>query len=150
LDRAAVRSAFWIVEDPPPLLEGRLRDRSIEFEAESRVEPLLDGLGQIDRYTAVREDELIHGITLRLLNPATGEWSLYWADSVRPGKLLPPMVGRFQGGSGEFFGDEVDGRTVRCPSLDGRQQRQAAVGTAFSDDGGKTWETNWIMMSRDD
>jgi hypothetical protein len=130
-------------------LKGRLRRSQewIEFEAESRVEPLLDGLGQIDRYTGVLEGRRIHGVTLRLLDPATGEWTLYWADSVRPGKLLPPMVGRFSGGSGEFFGDEeVDGRSVLC------RFRWNGLGTdapqweqAFSGDGGSTWETNWIM-----
>jgi hypothetical protein len=130
-------------------LNGRLRGSRewIEFEAESRVEPLLDGLGQIDRYTAVREGKRIHGLTLRLLDPSTGEWTLYWADSVRPGKLLPPMVGRLSNGSGEFFGDEeVDGRPVLC------RFRWTGLGTdaprweqAFSDDQGRNWETNWIM-----
>lgn len=130
-------------------LKERLRGSKewMEFEAESRVEPLLDGLGQIDRYTALRGETLLHGITLRLLNPATGEWSLYWADDQRPGRLLPPMVGRLQDGSGEFFGDEeVDDRKVLC------RFRWMDLGTdsprweqAFSDDGGKTWETNWIM-----
>jgi hypothetical protein len=48
---------------------------------------------------------------------------------------------------GEFLGDEfVDGKKVLCrfnwtrtnPDSPRREQ-------AFSDDGGKTWETNWIM-----
>lgn len=130
-------------------LKGRLRGSTewIEFDGESTAEPLLGGLGQLDRYTAVREGRRILGITLRLLDPATGEWFLYWADDVRAGKLLPPMVGRFQGASGEFFGDEeVDGRKVRC------RFRWTGMGTdaprweqAFSDDGGTTWEVNWIM-----
>jgi hypothetical protein len=124
-------------------------DDWVEFEAESRVEPLLDGLGQIDRYSAEREGKRIEGLTLRLLDPATGEWTLYWADTVRPGKVLPPMVGRLRDGdgSGEFFGnEEVDGRRVRCRFL------WTGLGTdaprweqAFSDDEGRTWETNWIM-----
>jgi hypothetical protein len=76
---------------------------------------LLDGLGQLDRYSAVRDGATVEGVTLRLFNPATGEWSLHWADTVRPGVLLPPMVGRFKGDVGEFFGDEmVDGRKVLC------------------------------------
>jgi len=57
------------------------------------------------------------------------------------------MVGRFMGGIGEFFGDEtVDGKPVLCrfrwtqPTADSARWEQA-----FSDDGGRTWETNWIM-----
>jgi NIPSNAP len=119
----------------------------IEFVARSDVEPLLNGLGQLDRYNAVRDGLPVEGITLRLFNPATGEWLLHWADTVRPGVLLPPMVGRFKGGVGEFFGDETaDGKHVLCRfhwtrTSDGSPRWEQA----FSDDGGKTWEINWIM-----
>jgi hypothetical protein len=130
-------------------LTERLKHSSdwIEFDARSEVEPLLNGLGQLDRYSAVRNGSPIEGITLRLFNPATGEWSLHWADTVRPGVLLPPMVGRFKGTVGEFFGDEtVDGKRVLCRfhwtrSPDGLPRWEQA----FSDDGGTTWEINWIM-----
>ena len=130
-------------------LKGRLRRSTewIEFDAHSDVQPLLEGLGQLDRYRAVRDGNAIEGVTLRLFNPATGEWSLHWADTVNPGVLLPPMVGKFNGDVGEFLGDEfVDGKKVLCrfnwtrTNPDSPRWEQA-----FSDDGGKTWETNWIM-----
>jgi NIPSNAP len=119
----------------------------IEFNARSDVDPLLNGLGQLARYSAVRGGSPVEGVTLRLFNPATEEWSLHWADTVRAGVLLPPMVGRFKGNVGEFFGDEtVDGKRVLCrfhwtltPEGFPRWEQ------AFSDDGGKTWEINWIM-----
>jgi len=128
-------------------LKERLKGSSewIEFDARADVEPVLDGLGQIDRYRAVRDGSPIEGITLRLFNPETGEWSLHWADTVRAGVLLPPMVGRFTNGVGEFFGDEaLDGRPVLC------RFRWTSEGSprweqAFSADGGTTWETNWVM-----
>jgi hypothetical protein len=130
-------------------LTRRLQQSSewIEFDAQSDVQPLLNGLGQLDRYNAVRDGGAVEGVTLRLFNPETGEWSLHWADTVRPGVLLPPMVGRFKGGVGEFFGDEmVDGKKVLCRF----HWSRANAGSprweqAFSNDGGKTWETNWIM-----
>jgi hypothetical protein len=119
----------------------------IEFDARSHVEPLLLGFGHLDRYTAVRDGSPFEGITLRLFDPATGQWSIHWADTARARTLLPPMVGRFVDGVGEFYGDEtVDGKTVLCrfvwtrPSADSARWEQA-----FSDDAGKTWETNWIM-----
>jgi NIPSNAP len=130
-------------------LKERLKGSSdwIEFEARSDVEPLLNGFGQIDRYGAMRNGSRVEGVTLRLFNPSTGEWSLHWADTVRTGELLPPMVGRFKSGVGEFFGDEMlDGRRVLCRfhwtrTPDGLPRWEQA----FSDDGGKTWETNWVM-----
>lgn len=131
-------------------LEGRLRGSTtwIEYDAQYDLQLLLDGLGNIDRYTAVGEGHTINGMTLRLFNPSTGEWSLYWADNVRAGILQPPMIGKFHGDVGEFFGDEeVNGKKVLCRfrwlrgNLNSPQWEQA-----FSADGGKTWETNWIMV----
>ncbi len=130
-------------------LKRRLQQSSewIEFDAQSDVQPLLNGLGQLDRYNAVRDGGAVEGVTLRLFNPETGEWSLHWADTVRPGVLLPPMVGSFTGDVGEFFGDEMlDGKKVFCRF----RWSRANAGSprweqAFSNDGGKTWETNWIM-----
>ena len=130
-------------------LKGRMRHSTewIEFEAQSDVQPLLNGLGQLDRFRAVRDGNAIEGVTLRLFNPATGEWSLHWADTVNPGVLLPPMVGRFNGDVGEFFGDEfVEGNKVLCRFYWTRTNPDSPRWEqAFSDDGGKTWETNWIM-----
>src|SRR5437868_13057511 len=98
-------------------LNGRLRGSHewIDFNGTLEAEPLLNGLGNIDRYVAVRSGQTILGTTLRLFNPATQQWSLYWADNVRAGILQPPMVGKFDGDLGEFFGDEeVDGNKVLC------------------------------------
>jgi hypothetical protein len=130
-------------------LKGRLQHSTewIEFDARSETAPLLDGFGHLDRYFAVRDGVPFEGITLRLFDPVTGEWSIHWADTAHARTLLPPMVGRFIGGVGEFYGDEaVDGKTVRCrflwtrPTADSARWEQA-----FSNDDGKTWETNWIM-----
>jgi hypothetical protein len=43
----------------------------MEFEARSHVEPLLDGFGHLDRYSAMRDGSPFEGITLRLFDPAT-------------------------------------------------------------------------------
>lgn len=87
------------------------------------------------------------GLTIRIFNPATEQWSIYWASTSR-GALDPsPMVGRFDGGRGEFYGEEqVEGRSVRCRFIwtvhgpDTCRWEQA-----FSADGEQTWETNWSM-----
>lgn len=130
-------------------LNTRLRNSTdwIEFEGRANVQPLLNGFGHIDQYSAVREGQRLEGITVRLFNPATAEWSLYWADTMRAPTFLPVMVGRFVGDVSEFFGDEtVDGKRVLCryrwtnsPAGSPRWEQ------AFSGDNGQTWETNWIM-----
>jgi hypothetical protein len=128
---------------------GRLRHSTewIEFGARAEVQPLLDGLGNLDRYRFVRDGVDIEGVTLRLFDPATGRWSIHWADSAHPGTLLPPMVGKFDGDVGRFFGEEsVDGKAVLCRFLWTRAGASSPRWEqAFSDDAGETWETNWIM-----
>lgn len=130
-------------------LNGRLRGSTewIEFEARYKFELLLNGLGNMDRFFAERDGKPMEGLTLRLYNPATGEWSLHWADTVRPGVLFPPMTGKFRDGVGEFFGEEeVNGKKVLCRFLWTRPAPESPRWEqAFSADGGKTWETNWIM-----
>ena len=48
------------------------------------------------------------GMTLRLYDPETKLWSIYWSDT-KSHKLFPPTIGRFDNGRGEFFGDDVEG-----------------------------------------
>ena len=86
------------------------------------------------------------GISLRLQDPITQDWSIYWVNS-RDGKLaLPPTVGRFdEHGVGEFFSDEeLDGTPIRVRYrwLE-ITEKSARWEQAFSFDGGETWETNW-------
>ncbi|MFF0309805.1 hypothetical protein ACFYSC_20445 [Streptosporangium sp. NPDC004379] len=87
------------------------------------------------------------GLTLRLYDQETGQWSLYWA-SKRTGTLFPPVVGRFSGGRGEFYGDDTyEGTPIRArfiwSDITGDSARWEQ---AFSVDGEKTWLTNWTMV----
>jgi hypothetical protein len=52
-------------------LTGRLRHSTkwVEFDAQSDVQPLLNGLGQLDRYRAQRDGDAIEGVTLRPVQP---------------------------------------------------------------------------------
>jgi hypothetical protein len=118
-----------------------------EFESTCQARAILGGLGNMDEFTMDRASGRVLAVTLRLFNPANGEWSIYWAASTGNGRLDVPMVGRFEGQRGEFFSQEVfEGRhvfnrfiwTVEAPGSCRWEQ-------AYSADGGKTWETNWIM-----
>jgi hypothetical protein len=86
------------------------------------------------------------GISLRLLDPATQQWSIYWVNS-RNGQLaLPPVVGHFEDGVGEFFSDEeYDGKNIRVRyRWSNITATTARWEQAFSTDHGETWETNWV------
>lgn len=85
------------------------------------------------------------GLNLRLFNPQSRQWSLNFASS-RGGMLTPPTIGAFIDGRGEFYNQETfDGRAVLVRFLiipiDADTIR---FEQAFSADGGKTWEVNWI------
>lgn len=115
------------------------------FDALGVVRPILGGTGNLDEY-ATDHWPGFEALSLRVFSPATRLWSIHWADT-RAGALLPPTVGRFEGGRGDFYGKEViDGRDVTVHFV------WANVDTPnptwiqeFSVDGGDTWEVNWHM-----
>ncbi|MCZ0985842.1 hypothetical protein [Streptomyces diastatochromogenes] len=118
-----------------------------EFPATSRCRPLFDGAANID------EIDMPHlgakGLTLRLFDHETGQWSLNWSAS-RSGKLFPPVTGRFEGDRGEFYGDDAyRGKDVRVRFVwSGVSPTAARWEQAFSVDGERTWVTNWTMDFR--
>jgi hypothetical protein len=87
----------------------------------------------------------IEGLSLQLYDPKSHQWSLTFASS-GDDILDPSTIGEFKDGRGEFFDQEpFNGRMillrkvwVNMPPNSGRFEE------AYSDDGGKTWETNWI------
>lgn len=86
------------------------------------------------------------GMSLRTYNPHKDEWAIYWINSA-DGILQPPVFGRFEKGEGTFAGDDMDGgRPVKVKFHWSRTDTESPRWSqAFSYDGGKTWETNWIM-----
>lgn len=113
---------------------------------DSRIEcwPILGGMGNVDTMSARRGELDFEGASLRVLSRETGLWSIYWLDNIT-GTLLPPVVGRFVDGDGEFFGhDEHNGVPVLVRfRWSGITPTAARWEQAFSTDGGDTWETNW-------
>jgi hypothetical protein len=73
------------------------------------------------------------------------QWSLNWATS-KSGLFGAATVGEFRDGTGGFFDQEVfEGRTILVRYVwSGITKSSAHFEQAFSDDGGKTWEVNWI------
>ena len=117
-----------------------------EFEATVVARPLLDGLGNEDEFGTDFDGGFI-GMSFRFFDRDTQLWSIYWADTRRLGVLDPPVFGGFDGDTGVFEGeDTLEGRPILV------RFTWSAVTTptprwdqAFSEDGGETWETNWVM-----
>jgi hypothetical protein len=105
----------------------------------------LGRLGNIGHFKAMCDGEPVEGVSLRLYNPQTGDWTIRWADTPRPGAIQPPVVGRFEHGVGTFYGNAFwDARPVKVRVIWSRTPRPRFE-QAFSLDKGRTWETNWIM-----
>lgn len=123
------------------------------FHADQHCQPLLGGLGNLDEFvsdwTRPGQHERFIGMTLRLFNPESRQWSLYWAGN-HDGVLEAPVVGGFRDGVGTFYGRlEHDGRPVLARFTWERLGGNAAHWhQAFSADEGRHWETNWHMWLR--
>lgn len=89
----------------------------------------------------------IAGVSLRLYQPASGQWSLHFANLAN-GLMTDPMHGSFKQGTGTFYGqDTVNGRLVFVRFLVLPVNKdQWRFEQAYSADGGATWETNWIAV----
>jgi hypothetical protein len=118
-----------------------------EFDGTTVERPLWDGRGNLEEYEATLPDGVrLRGLALRLYDPRTERWSIHWSNSVN-GTLDAPMIGTFREGRGEFYSHEdYQGRMilVRFTWTSGGPDA-AHWEQAFSADGGRTWETNWIM-----
>lgn len=118
----------------------------IEFDATCEARPILDGLGNIDEFRSEHRGGFT-GMSLRLFDPGSGQWSIYWASTRHPGILDPPVTGAFSGDTGTFEGtDSFDGRPVLVRYLwSGTTTSSPRWEQSFSTDNGQTWETNWVM-----
>ena len=118
----------------------------IEFAGPASVRKFLGGMGNTDEVRIDLPEGSYQGATVRLYNPATRDWSIFWMDSRDP-KMDPPMVGRFENSRGLFFGDDtLNSAPIRVRFIWTPMTRtECRWEQAFSADGGATWETNWIM-----
>jgi hypothetical protein len=118
-----------------------------EIEGVAVVRKVLGGMGNVDEITMKRESGCLEGLTLRLYNPESRQWSMYWASGV-DGILQPPVIGSFVDRRGEFYSQEsFEGRSIFCRFIcSDITEKSCRWEQAFSTDGGKTWETNRIAV----
>jgi hypothetical protein len=118
----------------------------IEFEGTGFCYKVWDGRAQLDTIEVDGPTGQIEGLTLRLDNPQSHQWSLYWANSADGNMSDPPQIGEFKNGRGEFYAQVMrKGRAILVRyDWSGMTMNSPHFEQAFSDDGGKTWEVNWI------
>ena len=119
----------------------------VEYQGTSVVRRLWDSGGCLVELDVEGPAGRIEGVSLRLYDPRSGQWRLNFANS-RAGVLTPPTIGGFEGGRGEFYDQEdYEGRAVFVRFLILPQDADTIrFEQAFSEDGGRTWETNWIAV----
>jgi hypothetical protein len=115
------------------------------LDGTSVVRPVWGGLANLGELDVDGGGTHVQGLSLRVYDPKARQWRIHWANS-RDGVLGPAMVGGFSGGRGEFYDQEdFEGRPIFVRFIfSDIAARSFKIEQAFSDDGGKSWETNWI------
>jgi len=120
----------------------------IEFEGTLNSQPLMGGYSNVDDLILEVPGAPYRGVALRSFDSKTQQWSIWWLDSRTPlGPLDPPMRGTFQNGVGTFYADDTfNGKPVRIRFIWSKiTSTTCHWEQAYSPDGGKTWETNWVQ-----
>jgi hypothetical protein len=117
----------------------------VEYKGTSVVRKIWDGRANLVELVADGPAGHFEGLNLRLYNPQSHQWSLNFANS-GDGIVTEPTVGEFKNGRGEFFDQEtLNGRAILVRFvISDITPNSCRFEQSFSDDGGKTWEVNWI------
>jgi hypothetical protein len=119
----------------------------LEFTGTTIAQPMLGGQANVDDNILDKPGGPYRAVTIRAFDPKAQKWSIWWLDGRHPDKLGVPMVGSFDDGLGTFLADDTfEGRAIKVRFLWSRITPQSCRWEqAYSEDGGKTWETNWVM-----
>jgi hypothetical protein len=119
----------------------------IEYEGTTVVRKVWNGRADLVELVADGPAGRFEGLSLRLYNPQSRQWSLNFAN-VKGGVMTQPTIGEFRNGRGEFYSqDTLDGRAILVRFVISDITHDSChFEQAFSDDGGKTWEVNWIAV----
>jgi hypothetical protein len=117
----------------------------VEYEGTTVVRKVWNGGANLVELDVSGPAGRIEGLSLRLYNPQSRQWSLNFSNR-KGGTLSPPTIGEFRNGRGEFFAQEtLDGRAILVRFvISDITPDSCRFEQAFSDDGGKTWEVNWL------
>ena len=117
----------------------------IEFDGTGVCRSIWDGNAYIEEVDFHGPTGDIKGLAVRLYNPRSHQWSINWANAAN-GTFDLPTIGSFKNGRGEFYDQETyKGRTILVRyTWTATTTNSPHFEQAYSEDGGKTWEVNWI------
>ena len=118
----------------------------VEFDGTLKTRKIWNGDGDVEEFDATSPTGLLTGLAVRLYNPQSHQWSIYWANKKNGAMDSSPQVGQFKNGRGEFYGtDTLNGKFIIIRFVwTNTHSDSPHFEQSFSDDGGKTWEVNWI------
>ena len=119
----------------------------VEYEGTTVVRKVLDGRANLVELKVSGPAGRLEGLSLRLYNPQSRQWSLNFAN-ITDGQLTTPSIGEFKNGRGEFYNqDTYNGRAIFVRFVITKiSDDQYRFEQSFSGDGAKTWELNWIAI----
>jgi hypothetical protein len=117
----------------------------VDYDGRSIVRKVWNGQANLLELEANGAAGHIEALSLRLYNASSRQWSLNFASSAS-GAFGPPTVGEFRNGRGEFYDQEtLNGRSILVRFvISDITPNSCRFEQAFSADGGKTWEVNWV------
>ena len=117
----------------------------VEYDGKSTVREVWEGRANLVELEVSGQAGRIEGLSLRLYNPQSHQWSLTFSNSSY-GTLSRPVIGEFKNGRGEFYSQEdLAGRMIFVRFIiSDITPTSAHFEQSYSPDGGKSWEVNWI------
>jgi hypothetical protein len=117
----------------------------VDYDGITTVRKVWNGKANLVELEADGPAGHIEALSLRLYNPESHQWSLNFSNSAG-GTIGIPTIGEFRDGRGEFYDQEtLSGRAIFVRFvISDITADSCRFEQAFSDDGGKTWEVNWI------
>lgn len=117
----------------------------VDYEGTTIVRMVWNGRANLAELEADGPAGHLEVLSLRLYDPQAHQWSLNTASS-KGGTISVPTIGEFKNGRGEFFDTEpINGRSILVRNIwSDITANSCRFEQAFSADGGKTWEVNWV------
>jgi hypothetical protein len=119
----------------------------VDFEGTLVTRKLMDGYANVGDNVFEVQGGAYRGVGLRAFDAKSRQWSSWWLDGRNPtGSLEPPLRGSFHDGVGAFYADDTfKGKPVRVRVVWSKiTPTSCHWEQAYSPDGGRTWETNWL------
>lgn len=120
----------------------------LEFDGRVVCRKIWDGRGELEQFDVDSPEEhiVIHGLTVRLYDPQTRQWHIYWSNAERGIIEWPPVEGHFTNGRGDFYDEETfEGKPIIVRYTWTRTDTSSPhFEQSYSADWGKTWEVNWM------